>query len=199
MFSTDEGMVRALRDMCRGSTEAFDAFYSRFAPLVMQIALRTLGDRMEAEDVCHDVFLEALKRGDSYEEGRGSIAAWLAVMARSRSLDRLRKRSKVIASDAMAEEPRPCLTADPAEELALDRLRQEALKEALLQLPAEQRSAVISRYFGAQTQREMSSAWNVPIGTVKSWLRYGLSNLRKQMEKRGWSHHSDNGSTEVQR
>ncbi|GFN33921.1 RNA polymerase sigma factor [Paenibacillus xylaniclasticus] len=198
MHTPDEEMTRVLRDMCCGSVEAFDAFYSRFAPLVLQIAYRTLGDRMEAEDVCHDVFLEALRRGDSYEEGRGSVAAWLAVIARSRSLDRLRKRNKVIASDVIPAEQQ--LTADTAEERALERLRQEALKEALNQLPAEQRNAVIGRYYGAHTQREMSSAWNVPIGTVKSWLRYGLTNLRKQMDRRGWSQQqADNGSTEVQR
>ncbi|MFB9326552.1 RNA polymerase sigma factor [Paenibacillus aurantiacus] len=179
---TDD-MREVLLAMCDGSTCAFETFYERFAPLVMKIALRVTGDRMEAEDVCHDVFLEVLRRGRAYDPSRGSIAAWLAVMARSRSLDRMRRRQRLVQAEA--EELERAAEAEPTEEAVLTRLQKEELLEALRALPDNQRTAVVGSYFGARTQREMSAQWNVPLGTVKSWVRYGLNHLRRQLEKRG--------------
>ncbi|MFD1956381.1 RNA polymerase sigma factor [Paenibacillus thailandensis] len=179
-------MELTLREMCDGSVEAFDRFYSRYAPLVFQIARRVVGDRMEAEDVCHDVFLEVIKRGGTYDSSRGSIEAWLAVMTRSRSLDRLRKERRLTSSEE-ADERRLGAAGADIEEAVVLRLQQEAVQEALQALPARQKEAIAYSYFGARTQRELSEAWNVPLGTVKSWVRYGLDNIRKQLEKRGWT------------
>ncbi|REE89099.1 RNA polymerase sigma-70 factor (ECF subfamily) [Paenibacillus taihuensis] len=190
-----------LRSMCEGSVEAFELFYERYAPLVMKVALRVLHDRMEAEDVCHDVFLEVLRRGSSYDPRRGSITSWLAIMTRSRCLDRLRKTRRLVQTEQVelgAE------TEAPTEELVFSRLRKDALVDALQALPANQRTAVIGSYYGSQTHRELSEEWNMPLGTVKSLIRYGLNHLRKQMEKRGWAHDSEssrnrsgNGKEEV--
>ncbi|WP_036720751.1 RNA polymerase sigma factor [Paenibacillus harenae] len=194
----NDSMSDALREMCGGSVDAFDRFYARYAPFVLQIAHRTLGERMEAEDVCHDVFLEALRRGDSFDPGRGSIEAWLAVMTRSRCLDRLR-RSKRIVQTGEPELKLAHATAVAAEEDAVARLEREALRHALGSLPAEQRMAVIGNYFDAETQRDLSDRWKVPLGTVKSWIRYGIRNMRKQLEKHGWNREEENGAREVNR
>jgi RNA polymerase sigma-70 factor (ECF subfamily) len=191
-------MSEALRAMCGGSADAFDRFYARYAPFVMQIALRTIGERMEAEDVCHDVFLEVLRRGDSYDPDRGSLEAWLAVMTRSRCLDRLR-RSKRIVQTGEPELKLAHAAAAAAEEDAVARLEKEALRHALGKLPAEQRAAVIGNYFDAETQRDLSDRWKVPLGTVKSWIRYGIRNMRKQLEKHGWDREEENGAREVNR
>jgi RNA polymerase sigma-70 factor (ECF subfamily) len=193
----DDGMPEVLREMCGGSAEAFDRFYARYAPLVMQIAWRTLGERMEAEDVCHDVFIEVLRRGGTYDRARGSLEAWLAVMTRSRCMDRLRRSRRLQAGGV--EEERPADASDVPEERVVSQLQREAVRAALNTLPVNQRQAVVHSYFGAQTQREMSSAWNVPLGTVKSWIRYGLNNLRKQLEKQGWVRDMEDGAKEVQR
>jgi RNA polymerase sigma-70 factor (ECF subfamily) len=191
-------MSDALREMCGGSVDAFDRFYARYAPFVMQIALRTLGERMEAEDVCHDVFLEALRRGHSYDPDRGSLEAWLAVMTRSRCLDRLRRSKRIVQT----EEPALKLahaTAPAAEEHAVAHMEREAVRHALGHLPAEQRMAVIGNYFDEETQRELSDRLKVPLGTVKSWIRYGIRNMRKQLEKHGWYREEENGAREVNR
>ncbi|NIK68269.1 MULTISPECIES: sigma-70 family RNA polymerase sigma factor [unclassified Paenibacillus] len=179
-----EDMSEVLRDMCEGETEAFDRFYARYAPLVMQVALRTLGERMEAEDVCHDVFLEVLRRGKDYNPGRGSLEAWLAVMTRSRCLDRLR-RAKRIAEKGKQLGQDTASSGRSSEEIALRHLELEELNEALKKLPRNQRNAVAYSYYSPHTQKELSDAWNVPLGTVKSWVRYGLNNMRKHLERRG--------------
>lgn len=185
----NDRMASVLREMCMGSSVAFDQFYSRYAPLVLRIALRLLGDRMEAEDICHDIFLEALRKGDRYEPAKGSIEAWLAVMTKSRCLDRLRKKQRTVASDEA--EHRELLIETTPEDKAIGLMERLAVREALEDLPLPQRNAVVTAYFGDKSQRELAEEWQVPLGTVKSWIRYGIGNLRKGLAKRGWA--SDNG------
>ncbi|WP_308639718.1 RNA polymerase sigma factor [Paenibacillus silvisoli] len=185
MLLSEEDMCEVLSRMCEGSVDAFELFYERYAPLVMKVALRMLEDRMEAEDVCHDVFLEVLRRGGSYDPIRGSLTSWLAILTRSRCLDRLRRSRRIVQTEdvgTLLQGSASCET----EALALNRLQKDALLDALTALPANQRTAVIGSYFDAQTHRELSAEWDVPLGTVKSWVRYGLKHLRKQLEKRGW-------------
>ena len=91
------------------------------------------------------------------------------------------------------------MSPEQTEELVIHRLQRQDLHGSLEALPSEQLQAVVSSYFKQQTQRQMSESWNVPLGTVKSWVRYGLNNLRKQMEKRGWANEPDNGAKEVHR
>jgi RNA polymerase sigma-70 factor (ECF subfamily) len=197
MSGQDEDLSKTLREMCDGSTEAFDLIYARFAPLVMGIATRMLAERMEAEDICHDVFLEVLRRGNSYDPNRGTMTAWIAVITRSRCLDRLRMRSRWQHADEADEE---LLTSpEQTEELVIHRMQEQDLLGSLDALPAEQQQALVSSYFRDQTQRQMSESWNVPLGTVKSWVRYGLNNLRKQMERRGWTGEPEHGAKEAQR
>ncbi|MCA1294395.1 RNA polymerase sigma factor [Paenibacillus sp. alder61] len=186
----NDEMTLRLRQMCDGSVEAFDRFYEAYAPFVMQVAIRMVGERMEAEDVCHEVFLEALRRGKDYDPARGSIKAWLAVKTRSRCLDRLRRNQRV---QPLEGELLPGGTPISEEEQVISRLEKEALRSAVYALPEAQRKAILGSYYTLHTHKQMSEAWNVPIGTVKSWVRYGLANLRKQLEKQGWSHTPEGG------
>ncbi|WP_010268562.1 RNA polymerase sigma factor [Paenibacillus senegalensis] len=189
-----QDMVSVLKEMLDGSPEAFECFYDRYAPLVMQIALRILGERMEAEDCCHDIFLEVLRRGDRYEPSRGSLEAWLAVMTRSRCMDRLRKKRKLAMNREVAsftpahEHPLPTLASNQQspEELVVTKLQMDAVADSLVELPVTQRKAVVRAYLKQESHRQLASSWNVPLGTAKSWVRYGVNNLRKQLAKRGW-------------
>lgn len=185
-----EEMVLRLREMCEGSVPAFDLFYETYSPFVMQVAYRLVQDRMEAEDVCHEVFLEVLRRGKDYDASRGSIKSWLAVMTRSRSLDRMRRSKKVQVG---IEQEWLGSAIGSVEEKVIASFEQEAVRRAACKLPESQKKAIIGAYFGYQSQREMAENWQVPIGTVKSWVRYGLSNMRKQLERHGWLNGMDGG------
>lgn len=185
MICETNEMERAMREMCEGSTEAFDRFYARYAPYVLQLAKRMLRDPMEAEDLCHDVFLEAIKKGFRYDPGRGSVEAWLAIMTKSRCLDRIRRRKRVEASEQA--ELQSASAADETERLVVRRMQAEALQEAMQTLPARQKEAVAYSYLTARTHKEIADDWNVPLGTVKSLIRYGVGNLRKYLAKKGWN------------
>ncbi|MEK3882656.1 sigma-70 family RNA polymerase sigma factor [Paenibacillus sp. PL2-23] len=179
-------MAAVLRDMCEGSSEAFDRFYSHYVPLVMRIACRLLGDRMEAEDVCHDIFLEAIRKGRQYSPDRGSVDAWMAVMTKSRCMDRMRKLSRTVVVHDAEEAERFQVEPGP-EEKTLVSMERRAVRDALEELPEQQRNALVTAYYRHRTHRELAEEWEVPLGTVKSWIRYGIHNLRKSLTRRGWA------------
>ena len=161
---------------------AFEGLYDRHHRLVHGLACRMLGDVGEAEDLVQQVFLAAWQRADSFDAGRGSAAAWLCVMTRSRCLDRLRARSRgrrreqsmpleVLAAIA----PAAAADADPA--------RGRALALALEALPQAQRAAVEAVYYQGLTQAEAARALKLPLGTVKGRLRLAMDKLASALER----------------
>lgn len=190
--SYNDDMAKWLKEIEAGSAEAFDRLYERVVPWLLPIAQQLLGDRMEAEDACHDVLLAVIRHPERYDRSRGTVEAWLAVQLRSRCLDRLRKRSRVVLSEP--EEERAALPS-PArtEEAALGRIEGEVVRRALQELPGLHRRTLAEAYFASRSQRELSEEWQVPIGTVKSRIRYGLGHLRKSLEKLGWTAEPEGG------
>ncbi len=168
-----------------GSPEAFDRFYESAAPFICGIARKLLGDRMEAEDVCHDVLLAVISEPARYDPSRGSVEAWLAVLTKSKCVDRLRKRSKIVLEP---EEPASSVLESPGqtEQRALRKLERDALRRALGELPGAQRRTIAAAFYDYRSQRDLANEWQVPVGTVKSRVRYGLNHLRKAMERMGW-------------
>jgi RNA polymerase sigma-70 factor (ECF subfamily) len=177
-----------------GSVEAFDAFYEQLAPFVFQIAFKIAKDKKDAEDVCHDVFLEVYRKPSAYDASRGSVKAWLAVKTRSRSLDRLRKRQRIVL-----EEPKERESAlfrervKTTEELVLSQVERETLKRAMARIPEAQRLALEEKFFDRRTQHEIAAEMKRPVGTVKSLIRYGIRNVRKQLRQLGWETPSGGG------
>src|SRR5687767_7645752 len=84
---TDSGLVAS---MARGDRAALGMLYERHASRLLALLLRILGDRAEAEDLLHDVFLEAWRHAADYSTARGTVSAWLVLRARSRAIDRRR-------------------------------------------------------------------------------------------------------------
>ncbi|UFJ39704.1 sigma-70 family RNA polymerase sigma factor [Brevibacillus humidisoli] len=186
MTNQDDDAKRLVREIANGSVTAFEQFYERYASLVLHIAQRVIRDQMEAEDVCHDIFLEVWKKADQYDPERGSVQAWLAVKARTRSLDRLRQTSRLQVDTVDQSQMDAATAADPTEERVLLRLDREALQSALNKIPPSQARAVHGMYYESQTHRELSEKMKRPLGTVKSLVRYGLGNIRKQLSQLGW-------------
>ncbi|MBB6283410.1 MULTISPECIES: sigma-70 family RNA polymerase sigma factor [Geobacillus] len=171
-----------LKKIAEGSRTAFDRFYEKYAPIVYHIALQIVGDKAEAEDVSQDVFLEILQKPTQFDPKRGSVKAFLAVKTKSRSLDRLRKNRHLLVS--RLEEA--ALKEKGAEFYFLRQLEQQIILDALTHLPEAQRQAIIHFYFRGETQREIAAAMNKPLGSIKSLIRYGLRNLRKQQALFRW-------------
>lgn len=179
----DKGDVSLISGAAAGDRDCLAALYDRYAPALLAIGRRILGDRREAEDLLHDVFIEVWRQAGDYDEARGSVRAWLLMRMRSRALD----RRKSAAVSKRADLPAPDAVADGAgdahggEDPALGPDRQ-AVRRALAQLPAEQRQVLELGYFEGLSSSEIAERVCAPIGTVKSRVAAALSKLRAAVE-----------------
>ncbi|HTQ06506.1 MAG TPA: sigma-70 family RNA polymerase sigma factor [Polyangiaceae bacterium] len=163
--------------MARSDRAALSLLYARHAPRLLARVRQVLGDPSEAEDVLHDTFLEAWRRAADYCPERGSVAAWLAVRARSRALDRRRRPSRrdlSLAPEVFEETVTRRVTRDEPRH-AEDRGR---LAAALAAVSAEEREVLVLGYFAGLSSSEIAHELTIPIGTVKSRVRSALAKLR---------------------
>ncbi|NOT25753.1 MAG: sigma-70 family RNA polymerase sigma factor [Acidobacteria bacterium] len=169
-----------LRKLAAGDGEAAGRLYDRHARPMYSLALRIVTDEGDAEDVVQEVFAQAWRRAARYDSGRGAVGAWLLMMTRTRSIDRIRARrvrpgeQPIEGADVLglaSSEP------DAASGL-IDAERARRVTRALGELPLVQRFAIELAYYEGLTQREIASRLEEPLGTVKTRIRLGLLKLR---------------------
>ena len=163
----------------------FNEAYRRNAPLAKAAALRILRDEAAAEDVVQDVFMQLWLRPGAYDPGRGTLGAYVTMLARSRAVDRWRTRAaRAAALERSAEEVRARgdVTAESAVEPVIRRDRRRRLAGVIGELPSEQRSAMLLAYGRGMTAREIADATKIPLGTAKSRLRLGLRKARESLD-----------------
>jgi RNA polymerase sigma-70 factor (ECF subfamily) len=161
--------------MVEGDRRAVAELYARHVRGLYSLAQAMLKSPQEAEDLIHDVFLEAWRRSADYREARGTVRAWLFMRARSRALDRLKSAGKprIVEIDGR-------LAAAAAPALG-DQLR---LRELLSQMPEEQRQVLFLGYFAGLSSAEIAERLGIPTGTVKSRTRAALGVLRTLLSER---------------
>ena len=164
--------------MARGDRAALSALYTRHAPRLLALALQILHDRPEAEDVLHDVFLEAWKKAATYATERGSVGAWLSLRARSRAIDRRRAapRARSVSFEAWGFEQPSDPSVDPAR--IQDHRR---LGKAFAVMTADEQRVIELGYFEGLSSSEIADHLGAPIGTVKSRTRSALQKLREAL------------------
>lgn len=161
----------------------FSEAYRRLNPIAVRAAQRVLRDQAAAEDVAQDVFTGLWERPGSYDPARGSLASYVAMVARSRALDRWRSRQAAdAATERMTGEISSAAPERAADELAIRRDRSRAALTALRTAPAEQCQAVLLAYGAGLSAREVAHATQVPVGTAKSRIRLGLIRARDALE-----------------
>lgn len=167
--------VRCVQALVRGDQAALAELYDRYAGLMLAVGHRILGNRREAEDLLHDVFLEAWRAAKSFDPARGTVRAWLVLRMRSRAVDRIRaaQRDRVVLHPE--GEPRERGEAAPPLDALGDRDR---IRGAVAQLPSDERAVLELVYFGGRTGTEVAEALEVPLGTVKSRLARAIRHLR---------------------
>jgi RNA polymerase sigma-70 factor (ECF subfamily) len=176
----DELDSELLRAVARGDEAAFARVYDRYAPILLGLMLRILRSRPEAEDVLQEVFLQVWQQARSFDPARGRAFTWLATLARSRAIDRLRAvDSRERAAQRSVEDGQPPAAESQrwADEEAIRAERAEAVRAALAELPEEQRQVLVLAYLDGMSQSEIAAAKNQPLGTVKTRTRTGLKRL----------------------
>lgn len=174
--------VELVERMARGDRAALGSLYERHAARLAALAQHMLGRSAEAEDLLHDVFLEAWRHAGDYSEVRGSVLAWLCVRTRSRAIDRRRATPPNVGIDALEER------SSPLEDLVMGELERsperERLRSALTAMSREEREVLALGYFEGLSSSEIAARTRVPIGTVKSRTRAALAKLRERLTAR---------------
>lgn len=183
---TDQDLdLRCLERLQNGDSNALEELFDRYSPLLYSMVLRVVRTPSDAEDTLQEVWLQVWKRVATFDPRRGTVAAWLVMLARSRALDRYRS----LASRRNAEgrvEAAPETTGDDASIASTQRQLSERVTQALGQLAPQQRQVIEIAYFEGLSQTEIAARLNAPLGTVKSWTRQGLTKLRELVPQEEW-------------
>ncbi len=167
----DAALIARMR---AGDQSAMADLYDRYSGVVYGVALRVLANTTAAEDVVQEIFLQLWRNPQAFNAERGRLAPWLAVIARNRAIDHLRKRPAEDDIDELPISTGIDLESDSAQKLAIEKVR-----GVLAQLPADQRKALEMAFFEGRTHTEIAGKTGEPLGTIKTRIRTGLLALRK--------------------
>ena len=179
MTATAEQLARC----ARGEIAAFADLYQESAPRLFALALRILSKKEWAEEVLQEAFAKIWTRSGDYDLAKGSPLTWMGTIVRNAAIDRLRRlrREKPLDLEPLLsvlkdEKPGP-------QEKAAQSLDSAALGRCLEELSDEQRQSLSLAYWKGLSHGEISSALSRPLGTVKAWVRRGLDQLRRCLER----------------
>ncbi|MEQ7155546.1 sigma-70 family RNA polymerase sigma factor [Brevundimonas aurifodinae] len=181
MLTRDE-LAGALVQAGQGDRSAFRIVYEATSAKLLGVCLRILPDRQTAEDVLQDTYLTVWRKAESFDPSRASPITWLVTIARNRSIDRLRSAAPM----------RRAVPVEDAHDLADDAaLASETIEQAdevgrlntcLEQLEDKARGVIRTAFLEGVTYDALAQRENVPLGTMKSWIRRGLMRLRSCLE-----------------
>ena len=168
----------ALIDLVRGKDQkAMSEIFDRYATMVYSVALRILKDPAHAEDVMQEVLLQVWNNPARFSGGRGSLGAWLAVVARNRAIDILRQRRPTESCDEVVLASGANLASEVERKTIMEKVR-----GVLGNLPAEQKRSLELAFFEGLTHSEIAARTGDPLGTVKTRIRTALLSLRKGID-----------------
>lgn len=169
-------------DVARGDRGAFGILYEQISSLLFGIAMQILKNDREAEDVTHDVFVNLWRAARTYDARKGSVPGWLATMARNRAIDRLREIGHVDPAgfvDTLKSTPDSLPLPDEVADRTDERDR---LSSCVSELSTRDRSLVQTAFFQGLSYSELAVRTGNPLGSVKTWIRRALSQLRRCLE-----------------
>ena len=181
--STDSEVAGLLAACARRDRDAFQRLYERTAPQLLATLLRILRQRALAEDALQDVFVQVWNRAGKYEPGRGSAWGWLIASARYRAIDLRRREGRMPAgADLPVDEiPAEDESLDPSA-FGLGERTARMLGHCIGALQPRQRDCIVLAFQGGLSHAEVSLQIGEPLGSVKSWIRRGLTALKRCLE-----------------
>lgn len=172
--------VALLQAIARGDEASLARLYDQYRVILFGLLVRILNSREEAEDVLQEVFLQVWRRAGDYDEQRGKPFTWLVTLTRSRAIDRLRVLGARQRLATAAAQDQPAEASDALKETVRSE-QKDIVRQALAELPEEQRRTLLLAYFEGLTQTEIAAKLNAPLGTVKTRMRSAMSKLRETL------------------
>lgn len=174
--------------VAQGSSAALEALYDRYAPTVLGISLKVIGDQSAAEDVLQETFWRVWRSAATYQSQRGPFTGWLFRIARNLAIDAYRRRNTrprsitdVDDSDSKIDQmPDPTMDV---QEQAQSVLKNRQVRNALASLPRVQRVVIEMAYFYGMTRQEIAEATEEALGTIHTRARLALQKLREELQR----------------
>jgi RNA polymerase sigma-70 factor, ECF subfamily len=178
IFDRDAAWREYIQRIAARDESGLAALFDESSAIVYGLVVRVLNSQADAEEVASDVYAQVWRSAASYQQTRGSAFSWLAMIARTRAIDRLRSRG------LQSYWEQPLLTLGDLrginpEEAAVQRIDAQRVRGAFDTLPKEQREVVMLAYLSGMSHSEIASKLLIPIGTVKTRIRLGITKLRE--------------------
>lgn len=184
---TDDQLMALIERVARRDESALKILYDSTSGKLYGLSLRVLRHQEWAEDALQDTFLQVWRNAADYRASLSPPMAWLTLIVRSRSLDVLRRRrsEREHLTDSIDETLTDTLEGDAAnpQDTALASQQALALHRCLGRLENRQREVVSLAYLRDMSHHELASQLSLPLGTVKTWIRRGLEQLRACMTR----------------
>ena len=167
-----------------GDEDALCRLYEATSSRVFGLSLQILRDRPAAEEALVEVYAQVWRQADRHDPGKGSVATWIATLARTRSIDLARARQRRSQRESVIDIEQLEVLKDPAPgplEVSHDSERAALVRAALESLPREQKIAVEAAFFGGLSHSEVARALGEPLGTIKTRIRSGLLKLKQSL------------------
>ncbi len=171
--------------MCSGDELSLGELYDRHGGAAYSLALVIVGEGADAEEVVADAFGQAWRTAGQFDPARGSVAAWLTTITRTRALDLCRARGRRARAVTRASRENTegfavpiAAGGDPPDRAVERREARRLVERALAELPEPQRRVIELAYFEGLTQTEIATELGEPLGTVKTRMRAGMEKLR---------------------
>ena len=177
-----EELNQLLRRTGREDQQAFAELYRRTSSKLFGVCLRMLHDRSEAEEVLQETYATVWRRASSFDAARASAITWLVTLSRNKAIDRLRQHREEQLDDPFRldtlvdDQPGPAVSAETSQEY-------QRLEHCLDELEPQQKKSVREAFFTGATYNELATRCKVPLGTMKSWIRRSLMQLRTCLDQ----------------
>jgi RNA polymerase sigma-70 factor (ECF subfamily) len=175
-------LVWLLGAVAKGDKAAFERLYGATRAKLYGVLLRILGRPELAEEVMQETYLKVWKMADKFDPALASPITWMVAIARNRAIDIVRKRSEVSIEDekdaqnVAADTPAPLARREMTEEL-------KRLLSCLGKLDPEKQRIVLLAYYSGWSREQLATKLDIPVNTIKTWLRRSLLEIRECMGK----------------
>jgi RNA polymerase sigma-70 factor (ECF subfamily) len=178
--------VELHRRLVDGERDAFDELYRRYAGISYGLAQRLTANATLAQDVVHDAFMALWRAPEAYDPERGAFRTYLLALVHHRAVDVIRREERLRARSEKAANLEPVESEDVADAVTEESflvVRRQQVREALTELPPDQRRVLEMAYFEGKTQVQIAEELQIPLGTVKTRTFTALRKLRAALEE----------------
>ena len=176
-------VAAALARIPGGDRAALQTVYRLTAAKLFGVIVRILGEQAAAEDVLQEVYMTVWRRAADFDAGRASPMTWLIAIARNRAIDRLRADKPMRAAEPIDAANEVADSRAGAEERLAGAQEQGRLHGCIDELAGHERAALRGAFFDGNTYDELAQRMNVPLGTMKSWIRRAMMKLKACLEQ----------------